>query len=303
MRWAGEQVLRDAASRDGGRYAWLNTMISRWRCFCRFCKEKQIKDLKEINENLLKEYALSISHLKIATQHNYLSAVNVVMSLSSGSAWLPVSPVNLVQSRRNNVRREPLLISANTFERVCEAIGRKTEKRFVFTVKFAYAFGLRRREALLLEFHHAYKQAVETGFIDIIRGTKGGRSRSVPRVLPVPETGFDCLQEACRDFSDFRCLLFSNSYKAVSSSFSNTVLPILKEHGIKRFHDLRVDYAAFRYKQLTGFDAPINTVLRADKELDKQARTVISTELGHSRPEILNSYIGSFHEKDFSARS
>ncbi len=283
IRWAGEQVLRDAASRDGGRYAWLNTMISRWRCFCSFCKEKQISDLKDINENLLQEYALSISHLNIATQHNYLSGVNVVMSLSSGGTWQPVSPVNLIQSRRINVRKD--------------------EKRFVLAVKFAYAFGLRRREALLLEFHHAYNRAMETGFIDIIRGTKGGRSRSVPRVLPVPAVGFDYLQEACHDFPEFCCLLLSDSYKAVSNSLSNTVLPILKEHGIKRFHDLRVDYAAFRYKQLTGYDAPINSALRADKELDKQARAVISAELGHSRPEIINAYIGSFHEKPLSNRS
>lgn len=63
-------------------------------------------------------------------------------------------------------------------------------------------------------------------------------------------------------------------------------------------HGLRHAYAQTRYRELTGWECPINGgPLRKDlnsfqKELDNQARLVISQELGHSRVSITKNYIG-----------
>lgn len=197
-------------------------------------------------------------------------------------------------------KKSRLDISSSNFTDACDEISEKLGKEFEFAVRFAYTFGLRRREALLLEFHVARTQAEDQGQVDIVRGTKGGRSRSVVRVIPVPCSGYELLNEVCKYFPDHRCLLLSQTYKKASNQISNSVLPILKKHGVEKFHDLRADYAIYRYRDLTGVDAPRNTNRRTSKEKDVEAREIISLELGHSRANILNSYVGSFHEKSKS---
>lgn len=294
MRWAGEQALREAAYRDGGRYSWLSTTLSRWNLFCEFCKTKGIKDARNVSQETFISYARSLNYLSASSKQNYISSVNTALSLMSGGDWMSISPSQITQTRRCNVKFSPLHIPIKYFEMACNEISLEVGKNFELAVRFAYLFGLRRREALLLEFHLAYKQARNTGKADIVRGTKGGRSRSVPRILPVADVGLDVLKESCEAFPTSRCLLLSSSYKTVSSKLSAHALPILKKYGVQKFHDLRVDYAVFRYRELTGCDAPRNTSDRAIKAADQKARRIISLELGHSRPQILNSYIGAY---------
>jgi len=64
--------------------------------------------------------------------------------------------------------------------------------------------------------------------------------------------------------------------------------------GDRGLHDLRAAYAAERYEQLTGVAAPVMTDERAPKEIDREARLTIAEELGHSRWEITNEYLGNW---------
>jgi hypothetical protein len=68
--------------------------------------------------------------------------------------------------------------------------------------------------------------------------------------------------------------------------------------GLKNLHGLRHAYAQKRYKELTGWEVPINGG-PASKELtpeqkakDYQARIIISETLGHSREAIVKNYCG-----------
>lgn len=297
LHWAGEQAIRREAERRGGRYSWRHTTLQRWKSFCFYCRSNRVNDARYVYADLIQGYARSIWHLASATQQNYISSINAVMKLLAGEDWESVSHSGITKSKRSNVKICRLDIGSSNFKNACDEITETLGKQFEFAVRFAYTFGLRRREALLLEFHLAYKQALNTDAIDIIRGTKGGRSRAVARIIPVPCSGYELLRSVCGTYPHARCLLVSNSYKTISTKLSNSVLPILKRHGINRFHDLRADYAIFRYKKLTGIDAPRNTLERASKEKDTAAREIISHELGHSRTNILNSYVGSFSEK------
>lgn len=197
LRWAGEQALREAAYRDGGRYSWLSTTLSRWNLFCEFCRSSGIKDARNVTRDTLINYAHSLTELSVSTKQNYISSVNTTLNHMSGREWLVVSPSKVTQTRRCNIKYSPLEISTNKFEKACSEILLGVGKNFELTVRFAYLFGLRRREALLLEFHLAHKQAMNTGKIDIIRGTKGGRSRTLQRTLPVNDAGYSILEEAC----------------------------------------------------------------------------------------------------------
>ena len=64
--------------------------------------------------------------------------------------------------------------------------------------------------------------------------------------------------------------------------------------GINGFHDMRAAYACERYRELTGFPAPVVAGTRlADKAMDTQARVILSQVLGHNRTDVIAAYIGS----------
>jgi len=296
LYWAGEEALRRIARDGGGRFSWLKTTTLRWRRFCDFCSENNIKDARNINKELVSTYSKTLKSYSCATQQNYLSAINTTMASLAGEAWDGISPSQTSGTKRKNIRTKPISVSAIRLANGCDEIAEKVGVQFSFVVQLAYEFGLRRRESLLLEYHVAKKQIAEFGHIDVIRGTKGGRGRSIARLIPASEAGRRLVESICREFPSHRCLLLDKSYKFVSRKISSDILPLLKSHDIDRLHELRVAYACRRYIELTGAEPPCNeTNTRVKKEVDRSARLAIALELGHSRVEILNSYIGSSH--------
>lgn len=69
---------------------------------------------------------------------------------------------------------------------------------------------------------------------------------------------------------------------------------ILHTHNLKGFHELRAAYACERYEQITCHLAPINggRCSQLDLQLDREARSQISYELGHGRIDVVSAYIG-----------
>ena len=68
--------------------------------------------------------------------------------------------------------------------------------------------------------------------------------------------------------------------------------------GIHRVHGHRHQYAQTPYRELTGWAAPAaggprsEELTAAQKVIDQEARLTISSELGHSRGQILAIYCG-----------
>ena len=68
--------------------------------------------------------------------------------------------------------------------------------------------------------------------------------------------------------------------------------------GIHRVHSHRHQYAQTRYQEITGWAAPTaggprwTELTPAQRETDREARFVISGELGHGRLEIVAVYLG-----------
>jgi hypothetical protein len=68
--------------------------------------------------------------------------------------------------------------------------------------------------------------------------------------------------------------------------------------GIHRAHGHRHQYAQERYPELTGWPAPAvggprsRQLTREQKLLDREARLIISTELGHERQQVAAIHLG-----------
>jgi integrase len=163
-----------------------------------------------------------------------------------------------------------------------------TDPYTVLSLRLQEAFGLRREESIKL-------QPVWADRGDVLRlkasWTKGGKEREVPIVTDVQRLALN----------DAKLLAGSASLIPEGMSYRdqlNRFKAQAAKAGINRVHGLRHQYAQRRYQQLTGWKAPAaggptSKQLSAEqKALDRQARLVVSRELGHEREQITSVYLG-----------
>ncbi|WP_170941705.1 integrase domain-containing protein [Cellvibrio mixtus] len=292
---SGSAAVKRSARSSGGRYAWCAASIMRWRRFCNFCENLDVKSIADIDYEIVALYAESISSCSISTRHNYISVINVVMRILK-SHWVPVSPRRLAGEKRSFVNSNPVIIDRRLVHKIASQLTESNHPLLASVVNLGFYFGLRRREAALLELKNALHEAEQFGWIDIVRGTKGGRGRSVQRRVPVDEHQLAILKGMCEFLGERRCLVPEDqTYKKFSDYISSELLPVLKANGVSRLHNLRAAYACNRYQKISGFVAPRNQsdpLLLASSCADTHAREIITGELGHGRIEIVSSYVG-----------
>lgn len=163
------------------------------------------------------------------------------------------------------------------------------DKHVTFSLKMQREFGLRREEAI--KFKPSY--AVQGDKLQLKASwTKGGRPREIPirtqaqRDLIAEVNAFvvrGALIPANRNY-----IKQLNVYKAETQKV-----------GMDFNHGLRHCYAQTRYLELTGWQCPVegglsrSAMTSEQRAVDKAARLTISSELGHTREQITNSYLGS----------
>jgi len=295
VAFSGKTALQSEAKKFGGRHAWYRTNLNRWRKFCRFLTLKGIDNATAITKDLIDEYSKVLKG-KASTAQNDLSAINVVLTLMSGGRWVKFSPSKMSGLKRSFIRISPVETDELKVLHLYSEIHANGYYRLAFIPLFSFYLGLRRREACLLEPKIALLQIKETGYIDILRGTKGGRSRVISRQIASTPIIIKILTQSLDLIGEDRCLVPNNqSLIEFYREISNIVLPFLKQNGFCKLHDLRAAYACNRYASITGKVAPCNIMIPedlADYSSDLNARKAISKELGHNRVQILNSYIG-----------
>lgn len=151
------------------------------------------------------------------------------------------------------------------------------------------AFGLRREEAMKIQVAWA-----DRGTYLKLKGswTKGGRERSVPiRTAAQRE-----LLERVKALTGSGSLIPADAkYVEHLKVYENQTAGA----GLEKLHGLRHAYAQERYREITGWAAPVAGGPSSDElarkgllEADRAARLQISQELGHSREQISVVYLG-----------
>ena len=157
------------------------------------------------------------------------------------------------------------------------------------SLELQQAFGLRREEAMKFQPSFA-----DRGDHLVLKGswTKGGRERTIPVRT---EAQRDVLNRA-RRLAGLGSLIPSNrNYKHHMHVYEGNTL----RAGLSQMHGLRHTYAQNRYEELTGWKAPAAGGPKAkfltpkQRETDRQARLIISRELGHERIQIMAAYCGA----------
>lgn len=310
LSYAGPQALKDLF--DGGHYGTVKAHSDRWRAFVHWCRSEDgpgFNDARQIDRQTLLDYA---GHLRqqveqgaicIATAQNRLSSVNRTMAALRGDQYVKVpSPSKALGMRRTSVRRSvPQGQDREHVKRIVDALCGHQQPRAAAIAQLARATGMRLREAILADLPRLQREAEHYDKINIQDGTKGGRGgATAPRWIMVDDHIREALRYAEQVSPDGnRNLLAPNeSYLDFQREIVRPARDILHQHNLKGFHELRAAYACERYEQITHHLAPINggRCRHLDPRLDREARLLISYELGHGRIDVVSAYIGGAHE-------
>jgi site-specific recombinase XerD len=220
--------------------------------------------------------------LSNATIKNRLSALRHLSILLRKPGLVPSNQA-LNIGKRNYVSTRNRALYQPDFSKI-------THPYLRVSLELQRVFGLRREESLKIKPHLADKR----NSLELSPSwCKGGRGRYVP-----------ILTEDQRYWLD--------KAKEVAGRAGNSLIPPDKNYirhrycydkqvqqaGLRNLHGLRHAYAQRRYKELTGWEAPINggppskDFTPEQKEIDRQARMVLTEELGHGRVQIVKNYCG-----------
>jgi site-specific recombinase XerC len=271
-------------------FATCRANCQRWTKFSRWAMSEGIKRMEDITPSLIERYArfLELDGLSTSTVQNAVACVNSTLKIASGGLWDSVRAVqDLGVERRSYVRTAP---PADDDE--LAALLEKLNPRQAALVRLCRAFGLREREASLLDCKRALSEAVKNRSVSITLGTKGGQPRKVP-----------VLNQYQINVLEAAVLVQGNGRSIIPKDlnwiqFRNTTIRKIQYQaaklGIKGIHTFRAAYACQRYRDLSGEEAPcIAKERKADRDTDKDTRMTISEELGHHRLNVLVCYVGS----------
>lgn len=181
--------------------------------------------------------------------------------------------------------------SDNSKNKAQELDSSKLEKlsdRQQLALRLQREFGLRREESLKFNIGYADKgEKLELK----ASWCKGGRAREIPIIT---ENQRQLLSEIREKIGNNSLIEKDRSYIQARENLDKAC----QRAEIKNMHGFRHKYAQDRYLALTGLQCPKNGGLiskelnQNQKELDRKARLIISSELGHNREEITVNYLG-----------
>ena len=306
LSYAGPQALKDMFG--GGHYGTVKAHCDRWQAFVKWCRSEQgpgINDARQIDRKVLADYAAYLrdvvrrGDLAVSTAQNRLSSVNRPMAALRGAQYVTLpSPSKALGMQRTGIRHSvPQGQDRNQVKEIVNALCRNHQQRAAAIVLLARATGMRLREAILADLPRLSREAQNLGRINIQDGTKGGRAgASAPRWIAVDDHVREALRSALQvSPAGSRNLIAPHeSYLSFLQEIIRPARDVLHAHNLKGFHELRAAYACDRYEQITQHRAPITggQCCELEQYLDREARRLISYELGHSRIDVVAAYIG-----------
>ncbi|GGF92831.1 MULTISPECIES: phage integrase N-terminal domain-containing protein [Cysteiniphilum] len=174
------------------------------------------------------------------------------------------------------------------------------DKNLNCSIQLQKEFGLRREECLKIKPKEALQQNESGQYYLRLQGswTKGGIERTIPISN---ERQLEIIQKSQEIAGNGSMIPKNKNYIQQRKIYDR----VTRENNLYNLHGLRHAYAQNRYKEIVniaskgnGWDCPIaggpkrNELTASQKKIDRDARLIISNELGHSRVAIIKNYIG-----------
>lgn len=302
-------AAKNALSRAGKSFSSVATISQRFSHFASFAKASSgIKIMEQVTRDTVLAYAKTLvekvdsGELSAATAQNYLSAVNVVLSLARGDYALRVTAVgDAGLASRSGIAKENKSVSIADH---LAAIS-KASPALAVMLDLQRELGLRFQESAKIDAQKAYAQALEKESVKVEAGTKGGRVREVPITSNSQLVALKAASEYQAYHRVKSMIPSGQTYKDFRNGAYNEVRVLSVN-----FHGERHAYAIQRYQTLVGVGAPVVVGIKKPAEhiafiaktlgvsvkdagsMDYASRLKISFELGHSRTAVTRSYLG-----------
>ncbi|MDH5729969.1 MAG: integrase domain-containing protein [Gammaproteobacteria bacterium] len=164
------------------------------------------------------------------------------------------------------------------------------DERVAIQIELQAAFGLRARESWCIRPHLSDKHH----YLDVSRGTKGGRQRIVAIDNEYKRSVLERAKEFCPNPTDSMI-----PRERTLVSWKDYYYRILRNNEIGRLfgitgHGLRHDYANDLFETISGIPSPVRGGPKLNRTIEKnvQARLEVAQDLGHCREDISTAYCG-----------
>ncbi|WP_417533666.1 integrase domain-containing protein [Marinobacterium stanieri] len=283
----------------GGHHVTRATHGARFSIFIDFLSEYDVHDARFITQEHANYYAeliqrsVSEGRWSLAYGHNLISSFNVVMRHFRRNSDLKIKASDyLVQ--RNYVRKKTPYVNDSSINQSIEILRSSGKERAAAVLGLVRCFGLRLREAILMDLDRCWREYEKTGYITILEGTKGGR-KSEDRNLKVFESGVQALKNAilARPNGSKNLIDRNETLKGFINSDVKNLRNVLKEYGILNIREIRTYFMIELFENTTCLPAPVkNATTLKNEDLLKMGYERVSRAAGHNRLSVARSYVG-----------
>lgn len=283
----------------GGHHVTRATHHARFSIFIDFLSEYDVHDVRFITQDHADYYAeliqrsVSDGRMSLAYGHNLISSFNVVMRHFRRNSDIKIKASDyLVQ--RDYVRKKTPDVNDSSINQSIEILRSSGKERAAAVLGLVRCFGLRLREAILMDLDRCWREYEKTGYITILEGTKGGR-KSKDRSIKVFGSGVEALKNAmlARSAGSKNLIDKNETLKGFINSDVKVIRSIIKEYGILNIREIRAYFMIELFENTTGLPAPVKdeTTLK-NEDLLNVGYEKVSKAAGHNRLSVARSYVG-----------
>ena len=240
-------------------------------------------------QSLQRKHVVALTHLWQAQNLNPGTIKNRMAALRWWAEKAGLPDVIADSNAPYGIAKRILVSTESKAKSVDAAQLARVDDPFVrLSLELQQAFGLRREEAI--KFQPTY---ADRGHRIVLKDswTKGGKAREIPIRTPAQREVLNRVHQLAGPGSLIPAEL---SYIEQRRRYERQTLAA----GLSKMHGLRHAYAQARYRELTGWPAPVaggpssRALTRAQRERDRDARQILSRELGHERLQVVAIYCG-----------
>jgi len=252
-------------------------------------------ELHELGYRGMNSHSLKPKHVEALVGHwveNEVTTGTIKNRMSAVRWWARKVNRQNVVARSNDhygIPNRIFVTNTNKAKSILEVdLAKVRDEHVRMSLELQQAFGLRREESI--KFIPSY--ADQGDHIVLKRSwTKGGKAR----VIPIrTEAQRDVLDRAHRLAGKGSLIPSNRNYVQQLRIYEGNTT----RAGLSKMHGLRHAYAQRRYEELTGWKSPAaggptsKSLSSEQRKLDREARLIISRELGHERIQIVSVYLG-----------
>ena len=267
-----------------------------------YMKENNLNDFNHLSKEEYIEFARFINDEKergrfcTKTAQNIISGCNCALRIMRSDNYMTLSPSQYTGSRIDSLQKPPKWLNKDKQQQAYDYLHTKGRPLDALLIKFIDLTGCRLAEACKQNYKHRLKEAIDSGYIDITEGTKGGHGKYNERLIFVTSELLMTLMSLARIQGDHHSIIpRSMQFIEFYNNFSNRWRRIAKKFDLGGFNDFRKARAIVMYESITGYKAPIYGDKPAPLELDTRARLVIALAFGHHRISVTDAYLGKQH--------